>query len=79
LTSNTIEKTLVCGTGKDTLHRYGPQMCLQVKENISDNYSLFYDNIEGFCYSPGYEYVVRVTEEPVENPPADAASKNGRS
>jgi heat shock protein HslJ len=75
LTSNVTEKTWYVGPEKVFCTGMAPQMCLQVKENISDNYSLFYDNIEGFCYSPGYEYVIRVTEEPVENPPADAASK----
>jgi heat shock protein HslJ len=53
-----------------------PQMCLQVKENPQENYTLFYGGIEGFCYRPGYEYEIKVREEPVINPPADASSKN---
>jgi heat shock protein HslJ len=50
-------------------------MCLQVKENLSENYTMFYDEIEGFCFAPGYEYVIKVREELVDNPPADASSK----
>jgi heat shock protein HslJ len=36
---------------------------------------MFYSEINGFCFVPGYEYVIRIREEPVENPPADASSK----
>lgn len=75
LTNDATEKTWYVGPERMPCTGVAPQMCLQVKENISENYSLFYDNIEGFCYSPGYEYVIRVMEESVENPPADASSK----
>ena len=75
LANDATEKTLYVGPERMPCTGVAPQMCLQVKENISENYSLFYDNIEGFCYSPGYEYVIRVMEESVENPPADASSK----
>lgn len=51
-----------------------PQQCLQVKENPEDEYTLFYDTIEGFNFEEGYEYELRVREETVENPPADASS-----
>lgn len=52
------------------------QMCLQVRENPQENYTLFYGTIGGFCYRPGFEYVIKVKEEPVLNPPADAPSMN---
>jgi heat shock protein HslJ len=52
----------------------GPQTCMQVKLNPESNYTLFYDQIEGFEFEPGYEYELRVLVEPVENPPADASS-----
>jgi heat shock protein HslJ len=51
------------------------QMCLQVRENPQENYDLFSGEIEGFCYKPGFEYVIKVNEEPVSNPPADASNK----
>ncbi|QQY34713.1 DUF4377 domain-containing protein [Chryseobacterium gleum] len=48
--------------------------CLQVKENDSENWTNFYSSIEGFTYEPGYEYVLKVKTEKIENPPADASS-----
>jgi uncharacterized lipoprotein YbaY len=51
-----------------------PQTCLLVKENPNDEYTLFYDSIEGFDYEEGYEYEIIVRIEPVENPPADASA-----
>ena len=50
------------------------QKCLLVKENPEEEYTLFYDQIEGFEYEKGYEYELLVQEEQVENPPADASS-----
>lgn len=52
----------------------GPQKCMQVKSAPGDEYSMFYDTIEGFDFEPGYEYELLVREEQVENPPADASS-----
>lgn len=56
----------------------GSMTCLQVQktENLdwSQPWELFYDNIKGFDYQPGYIYKLNILEEPVENPPADASS-----
>lgn len=52
----------------------GPQKCMLVKESPDDEYSLFYDQIEGFDYEEGYEYELVVEVTKVENPPADASS-----
>lgn len=51
-----------------------PQMCLQVKESPDADYLLFYSNIEGFEFEPGYEYELLVNKQTVPNPPADASS-----
>ncbi len=51
-----------------------PQQCLQVRENPEDNYQLFYDQIEGFDFAPGFEYELRVRREPVADPPADGST-----
>lgn len=48
--------------------------CLQTKDKESDNWSNFYSNIEGFNYQSGYEYVLQIKTEKVENTPADASS-----
>ncbi|MBP6468806.1 MAG: META domain-containing protein [Chloroflexi bacterium] len=51
-----------------------PQQCMQVKENQADEYTLFYGQIEGFTFEPGYEYELQVKVETVDNPPADGSS-----
>jgi heat shock protein HslJ len=73
-TEKSIEKIWYVGPEKVPCTGVAPQMCLQIKESPEQNYTLFYSAIEGFCYQPGYVYVIKVREEPVENPPADASS-----
>jgi heat shock protein HslJ len=51
-----------------------PQKCMQVKTNPDEEYSLFYDNIDGFEFEEGYEYEIQVLVEPVANPPADGSA-----
>ncbi|MDY8135286.1 DUF4377 domain-containing protein [Aquimarina sp. 2201CG5-10] len=51
-----------------------PQTCLLIKENMDQEWQLFYDTIEGFTYETGYEYQLEVTITPVKNPAADASS-----
>ena len=50
------------------------QQCLQVREQSDAAWKLFYDDIEGFAYEPGFRYVLRVAERDVPNPPADGSS-----
>jgi heat shock protein HslJ len=51
-----------------------PQQCMQVKTNPDGEYTLFYDQIDGFDFQEGYEYEIQVLVEPVANPPADASA-----
>lgn len=53
----------------------GPRECLQVRESPDQPWRLFYDEIIGFTHRPGTEYRLRVLEDDVPNPPADASSK----
>jgi heat shock protein HslJ len=69
-----IEKSVYVGPFLVDCEGVGPQKCLLVKENPDDEYSLFYDQIEGFDYEEGYEYELRVREETVQDPPADASA-----
>jgi heat shock protein HslJ len=69
-----IEKTVYVGPYLVDCEGAGPQKCLLVKENPEDEYSLFYDQIEGFDYEEGYEYELRVSEETLQDPPADASA-----
>lgn len=53
----------------------GPQQCMQVSETGPEGpFTLFYDQIEGFEYEEGFSYELVVSEETVENPPADGSS-----
>ena len=67
-------KTIYVGPEMVDCEGVAPQKCMQVKENPADEYTLFYDQIEGFEYEAGYEYELLVQQEEVENPPADASS-----
>ncbi|MGH6781272.1 MAG: DUF4377 domain-containing protein [Sphingomonadaceae bacterium] len=51
-----------------------PMTCLQIREKESDPWTLHYYGIEGFTPEPGIEYRLRIIEEKVANPPADASS-----
>lgn len=51
-----------------------PMTCLQVRDKESDPWTLHYSGIEGFTPEPGIEYRLRIIEEKVDNPPADASS-----
>ena len=68
------EKTFIVGPQTVDCTGVAPMKCLQVKENVSGNWTNFYSNIEGFTYEPGYEYVLKVKTEKIANPPADASS-----
>jgi heat shock protein HslJ len=50
-----------------------PQTCFQVKYKNSKSWELFYSNILGFNYKPGYRYVLLVTRTKRANVPADAS------
>ncbi|SEW09523.1 protein of unknown function [Chryseobacterium wanjuense] len=72
--SNGNEKTLIVGPQTADCTGVAPMKCLQVKEKPTENWTNFYSNIEGFTYEPGYEYVLQVKTEKIENPPADGSS-----
>lgn len=52
----------------------GPQQCMQVRRGPDEPWELFYDQIEGFVFEPGFTYELRVETSVVDNPPADASS-----
>lgn len=67
-------KTLFVDSQLATCTGVGPMQCMRVRSDASQDWTLFYDSIEGFNYEPGYTYELRVSETPVENPPADGSS-----
>lgn len=69
-----VEKTIYVGPELVDCTGVAPQKCMLVKENPEDEYTYFYDQIEGFDFEEGYEYELVVRQEQVENAPADASS-----
>lgn len=51
-----------------------PMTCMQVKYKGSKNWELFYSQISGFNYKPGYRYVLLVNRIKKKNVPADASA-----
>lgn len=49
-------------------------LCVQSRVNVSDDWSFFYDHIEGFEYEWGFTYRIKVKIEGIENPPEDSSS-----
>ena len=69
-----MEKTIYVGPEMVDCVGVAPQTCLLVRESPDGDWTLFYDTISGFEFEPGYVYELRISEEEVENPPADASS-----
>ncbi len=51
-----------------------PQKCMLIKSRPSEDWTYFYDTIEGFNYEEGYSYELEVAVTRIENPPADGSS-----
>lgn len=67
-------QTLFVGPIQVECEGVSPQLCLLVKSNPTDHFELFYDQIIGFEYEPGFTYELQVTEETIDDPPADSPS-----
>ncbi|MGY3917266.1 DUF4377 domain-containing protein [Aeromonas australiensis] len=52
----------------------GPMQCMQVRSDELQPWTLFYQNIEGFQFEPGYRYQLTVSKEQLTHVPADAPS-----
>ena len=50
----------------------GPMQCMQVKESKEQDWTLFYNHIQGFTFEPGYLYELKIAKFKVDNAPADA-------
>ena len=52
----------------------GPMQCMQVRSDEQQPWTLFYQQIEGFQFEPGYRYQLTVSKEQLTDVPADAPS-----
>jgi heat shock protein HslJ len=74
VTASPVLKTLQVASSTVECTGVGPQTCLQVRESSAAAWTLLYDPIAGFDYEPGFLYEIRIREDAVSNPPADASS-----
>ncbi|WP_323949777.1 DUF4377 domain-containing protein [Aeromonas caviae] len=51
-----------------------PMKCMQVRSQPGESWSLFYQQIEGFTFEPGFRYQLDVSKEQLADVPADAPS-----
>lgn len=51
-----------------------PMLCYQVREEGQQDWTYFYDQINGFTYEPGYLYQLSVQKESSPHAPADAST-----
>jgi heat shock protein HslJ len=67
-------KTLYVGPELVDCTGVAPMKCMQVKEDPNGEWQLFYNQIEGFTFEPGFTYELSVNVETIANPPADGSS-----
>lgn len=67
--------TMTVASERRSCQGEGVYRCYLVKYSETDEWTYFYDRIEGFDYVEGFEYVIKVKEYEVENPPMDASSR----
>ena len=65
--------TLFVGPNRVPCTGVAPQACYQVRQSPDAEWTLFYDEIQGFEYEPGFEYELKVQKETRTNVPADAS------
>lgn len=72
--NSSIKTLIVSAETKECDHGTMKTQCMLVKERPTAEWQYFYNNIEGFSYEKGFDYVLSVKTERVANPPADASS-----
>jgi heat shock protein HslJ len=72
--ADAIEQVLYIAPETKSCTGVAPMECMQVRETPSAQWTLFYNQIEGFDYVAGKNYKIKVRREKVANPPADASA-----
>ena len=72
--ASSVLKTLQVAPARVECTGVASQTCLQVRESADGPWTQLFGDIAGFTYEPGYLYEIRIQEESVANPPADASS-----
>lgn len=67
--------TLEIASAKVPCSGFIKQECFQVRARSDAPWTLFYNQIEGFVYEPGYLYTIQVAIRVIPNPPLDGSSR----
>ena len=68
-----VEKITVASEQGDCIG-VAPMKCFLIKHEGQDDWEFVYGGIDGFKYEPGYEYVIEIRKEKVDNPAADQST-----
>lgn len=63
--SLTNEKTVYISPETVNCMGLSRKECLQIKENLDEEWTLFYETIEGFDYESGYNYQLRIAQKKI--------------
>jgi heat shock protein HslJ len=75
--NNTTEKkTMFINSYKVDCVGVGPMQCLQIKYAESEDWSYFYDGIDGFDFEPGYIYQIDVSVDTLDTATLPADKSN---
>jgi heat shock protein HslJ len=72
---NAVKKFIYVGAETRNCTGNVPMKCLQIRESKDQPWTNYYGSIIGFHPTPGHEYRLRIKEDTVKNPPADAPNK----
>lgn len=80
ITEPDLERTLTLFVAAQTAPcvGVGPQTCLVVRQDPREDWTFFYDAIDGFTHEAGYAYTLSVLRREVRNPPADGSGAEYR-
>lgn len=73
-----VELWLYVDSQKVSCYTWVETECLRVRENSSESWQNFSNEIEGFAWEAGYLYRIRVERTTIANPPADGSSARYR-
>lgn len=73
-TSNPVEMILEVAPERVDCVGVAPQKCLKIREEGKTDWELLYNGIEGFNFTQGIAYKLKVKKTTIKNPPADGAS-----
>ena len=78
LPSPAVRSRVAASSANPTPTALSPRSTPSVRNTPQQEWRLFYDDIDGFTYEPGYDYRLKVQVSELTDVPADASSLNYR-